>query len=221
MSNFAMFRALLAQQWKLQRVDLTLLTIAAAVISPVYIWGAQSVEPANVPYALMNDAGQIGVLAGGISVLLGALLAFRPFVTDGRSGHTYALSLPLARQRYAGLRILGGLTLVSLPASGLLIGALVAISDAPPSNLHSHPLGLTLRFALASAFAFSLGFAIQYGLGRRALRWVLLTVITVAAAEIVGTLVFRVSLVGPFLELMRAQGSPLRIFVDHWQLYDV
>lgn len=221
MKNVAAFKGLLFQQWRLQRVDVTLLTVAAAVVAPLIVWNASSVYADQVAHLLLTDSGPLGVAGSAIAVVLGVLLACRSFAADARGGHAYALSLPVPRARYALLRVATGLTLGLLPAVGFLIGSFLAVESVPPNPLHAYPIGLSVRFYLAVAFAMSIAFAVQYGLGRKAVRWLLIFAITVGGAETATALLFHTSLVSPAIEVITTPGSPLRVFVDHWSLFDV
>ena len=224
MSNAAVFRTMLFVQWKLQRAELLGLTLVAALIPPIATWPGFE-EGGNLVTALirMVDAGTIIAPAGALLALsLGALLAMRPFILDARVRHTYALALPIPRSTYALMRAASGLTLALIPAAGFLIGALVAVEAIPDSAwVRKFPVALTLRFLLAITTAFAIFFGVQYGLGSRARRWVLIVALTVAGTEMVGQGLLRVSMIGPTIELLSGSFSPLRIFRDRWALFDV
>jgi hypothetical protein len=219
MSAFAMYKALLDQQWKHQRVELTALSIAAAVACPWALWTSSVFESDLRPINLLNTSNKIA-FAGSIAALLtGLLLATRPYSLDARSRHTYPLALPIPR---ALLRVFGGLTLVLVPAVSFFIGAVASAAAAPPAGLiHAFPMQLTLRFILACAFAFSIGFGVQYGLGRRAVRWMILVGLTLIGAEALGQLTFHVSMTEPFWSLIWHSGSPAHVFAAQWTLFNV
>lgn len=218
----AMYRTMLYSQWKLQRAELVGFTLFAATICPFALWPhiSRGAIDLRLLASLNNNSGLL-VVAAMLSAVLGMMLAVRPFFLDARVKHTYALALPVPRSQYALMRILTGLTLVVLPATGFLIGALVAVQALPDTvGLRKFPVALTLRFVLATATAFATFFGIQYGLGGKARRWMLLVALTMLGAEIFGQLVLRMSLIQPTIELLSGSFSPLRVFVDHWALFD-
>jgi hypothetical protein len=222
MNTFAMYKALLSQQWKHQRVEITALAIAAAVACPGALWMNTSYVAEYRPWDLLNTAAKIAVIGASASLLAGLLLSVRPFVLDARVRHTYALGLPIQRSHYALLRAASGLTLVLVPTAAFLIGAVLAAATAPPTGLiRAFPVQLTLRFLLASAFAFSVGFGAQYGLGRRLMRWCIIVGLTLILCEALGQMMFHVSLTEPFWALVWHDGSPMHVFLSEWTLFNV
>lgn len=215
------FSALLYAQWKYQRAELALLAMLAAVIGPVAAWIAVSTDDQLPAWSLLEIAPAIGAMGAFIAALTGLALAIRPYWLDARSNHTYAMALPIRRDRYGTMRVATGLALTLIPAMGFLIGMLVTTQAAPPSSLRAFPVGLTLRFLLAAATAFAIGFGLQYGLGRRALRWFLIVALTIGAVEIFGQLTLHASLSAPLFELLAKPASPLAVFWDRWMLFDV
>jgi hypothetical protein len=217
-----MYKALLAQQWKHQRVEITALAIGAAVTCPGCAWINNGLDPQTRPWMLMDTGAPIAVIGSLAALFTGLLLAFRPFVLDNHTRHTYALALPVPRPRYALLRAAGGLTLALIPVAAFLIGAELAGQLAPPNGMiHAYPIQLTVRFLLATAFAFAFGFGVQYGLGRRATRWAMIVVFTLAGAEALGALSMHVSVTGPLWSLLAHDGSPLRVYLSEWTLFNV
>ena len=222
MNRTSMTRARAYAQWKHQRAEITVFTVVAALIAPSTVFRAIVTDESRGPYALLSASATVAVLAAAIATLMGFLLAVRPYMLDMRAQHTYALSLPVPREEYALLRVWSGLALLLLPTAGFLIGALVAAQASPASNmLHAYPIGLTLRFLLAAAFSFALGFGIQYGLGRKAARWIVIVALTIGGVEIAGQLLFHDSLTAPLWDLLANDASPLRIFATRWNLFDV
>ena len=220
MMTFAMYRALLAEQWKHQRVEITALSIAAAVACPACVWMVTGGE--YQPWQLVETGGKIGFAGAWIALITGVACSIRPYVLDARAKHTYALSLPVPRSDYSLLRVGSGLSLTLVPGVAFLIGASIAAQAAPPGTLlQTFPLQLTLRFALAAAFAFSFVFGVQYGLGRQAVRWLMIAGLTVIGVEVVGQLALHVSMTAPFFDLIVTRGSPLRVFMTRWTLFNV
>lgn len=224
MQNAAAFRTMLFVQWKLQRTELLALTLVAAAIAPVATWPIvrSGVDP-MIPLIRMVDGGSLIKSASGLLALgIGALLAIRPFALDARARHTYSLALPIPRSRYAFMRVGTGLSLGLIPVLGFLIGALVAVQIVPDTVwVQRYPLGLALRFLLAVVVAFAMFFGIQYGLGNRALRWVVIVALTVGGVEVIGQALAGTSMIGPTLDLLSGSYSPVRIFRDRWALFDV
>jgi hypothetical protein len=224
MANAAVFRTMLFVQWKLQRAELLGLTLVAAVIPPIATWPGLDDGPDLVSALVrMVDTGTMIAPGGALLALsLGALLAMRPFMLDARVRHTYALALPVRRSTYALMRAASGIALCLIPAVGFLIGALVAAEAIPDSMwVRKYPAALAVRFLLATATAFAVFFGIQYGLGNRARRWLLIVGLTVVATEILAQALFRISMVGPTIELLSGSFSPVRLFIDRWKLFDV
>ena len=222
MSRFGQYRALLSEQWKHQRVELAVLAIASAAAIPVTLWTNAPGSYANRPSVLLDSSAEIGIVAAPLALLVGLLLAGRPYALDSRLRHVYALSLPLPRARYALLRTVSGLTFSILPAAGFLIGAIVGAQVLPPNiAIRAYPALITVRFLLAAVLAFSVGFAVQYGLGKKAMRWVLIVAITIGSVEVLGDLALHASVTGPFWDLLSGQGSPFRLLFSRWVLFDV
>jgi hypothetical protein len=221
MTNTRAFNALLFVQWKQQRIELALLAIWGAIVAPIAIWAASSTSDDAAAWELLNAAETVAGFGGVLAAITGVLLAIRPFWLDARANHIYALALPVPRARYARFRIGSGVLLSLIPTLGFLIGALVAVQAAPRTTLHAYPVGLTARFFLATMTAFAFAFAIQYGLGRKTLRWILIVVATIGSVELAGQITMHVSLASPFFELVRHESSPLAVFWNRWMLFDV
>jgi hypothetical protein len=224
MNNGAAFRTMLFVQWKLQRAEILAVTMLAAVIAPLSIWTRVrgGVDGSRFVAGLMDSGSVIRIGGALLAIFVGAMFAIRPFLLDARMRHTYALALPMPRSRYALMRAAAGIALCLIPAAGFLIGALVAAEAIPASELvRKFPLALALRFLLAVVTAFAIFFGVQYGLGGRARRWVLITLLTILAVEVFGQFTLRTSVVVPAIELFGGAFSPLRIFLDRWVLFDV
>lgn len=224
MNNTAMFRTLLFVQWKLQRAEILGFTLLASLIAPVAIWPRINDGYDRVGWLTnMIDSGTlIGTAGAMLAVVLGGLLAVRPFALDARARHTYPLALPIPRVRYALMRAGTGLTLCLVPAIGFLIGALVAAESIPDTLwLRKFPIALTVRFLLAVATAFAIVFGFQYGLGGRAKRWLVIVAVLLVAFEIFGLVVLRGSMIQPLAEFLSGSFSPIRLFRDRWVLFDV
>lgn len=222
MNTFAMYRALLAQQWKHQRVEITAMAIAAAVVCPVALWFDVGLDLQSQPWRLTDTAVPIATMGSLTALLTGMLLAIRPYALDAQTRHTYALTLPVPRSRYSALRVADGLTLALVPIVAFFIGASMAAQMAPPSAMvHAYPFQLSIRFLLGVVLAFAIGFGVQYGLGRRAVRLIMLAALTVGGVELIGQLTIRSSVTEPFWSLLAHEGSPFRVFLSRWALFNV
>jgi hypothetical protein len=220
----AAFRTMLFVQWKLQRAELLGLAVVAALIAPLSMWtNAQAfVDSGQWLTNLENSSDLIRILAASLATIAGALLAVRPFALDGRARHTYALALPVQRSDYALMRAASGFLLALIPAIGFLIGAIVAAQGVPETLVvRKFPFELTLRFLLALSTAFVMFFGIQYGLGGRTRRWILLALLTVLGVEVFSQFTLRASVVGAVVEVLRGSFSPIRVFLDRWVLFGV
>ncbi|HYV99021.1 MAG TPA: hypothetical protein VE967_16315 [Gemmatimonadaceae bacterium] len=221
MSQMTRFGALLGVQWKQQRKELVVLTLLVAMLPSTILWTARNDGPIG-PLWYQSIGQSIGAIGAVAAVLIGSLLALRPFAFDAQTRHVYAMTLPVRRRDYSMFRIGTGVVLSLFPTAGVLVGALVAVQALPSGiGLRAFPGGLAARFLLATVTAFAGAFALQYGLGKRATRWALVAVTTIAATELVGQLLLHTSLTTPFFQALVSQWSPLRIFVTRWTLFDV
>jgi hypothetical protein len=224
MTSLAVFRTMLFVQWKLQRTEILAVTLVAAVIAPVDVWARSGagVDTSRLMTGLMSSGSLIRTAGALLAISIGALFALRPFLLDSRVQHAYTLALPLTRSRFALTRAATGMMLCLIPAVGFLIGTLVAAQALPDTLLvRKFPVALALRFLLAVATAFAVFFGLQYGLGNRARRWVLISALTVLGVEVFGQFTLRTSVVVPTIEALTGSFSPLRLFLDRWVLFDV
>lgn len=149
-------------------------------------------------------------------------MAISAWAPDHRGRHVHALSLPIARWRYALLKYLAGLVLLGLPVVGLLAGAgLASLVITLPPGLHTYPLALTLRFALAMAVAYSIFFAVS-GATARTAGVILATLAAFFAVQMLA------SAVGIPLDLTLLVATtiiqwpgPLALFTGQWMLINV
>lgn len=224
MSMPARFRTMLYVQWKLQRAELLGFTLLTALIAPLSIWpGIGSSIDAMRSNPMYIDRGML-IRTGGalLAVCIGAVLAVRPFFLDARVRHTYALALPTPRSHFALMRAGSGILLSLMPAAGFLIGCIIAAQILPDTlTIRSYSVELTVRFFLAMLMAFAVFFGLQYGLGGRARRWVLISAFTVLGVEVFTQFTLRSSVITPVAEMLAGSLSPLRIYLDRWVLFDV
>ena len=217
-----MFKVILETEWKWVRLPLLVATVAAFAIPVLSVQGAGRVGAGGVdPGSLLADmtgwAVAYPLLAAGIGLLLG-MTAWGP---DHRQGHSYALSLPIPRWRYAMLRLGAGAVLLAMPIVGVAAGSFLAAATATiPVGLTAYPAALAIRFTLAAGLAYSVFFAISAGSPRTA-AYILAGLTALIVANNVFGLVPGVDLVSVILERLYDWPGPLGIFGGRWMLIDV
>ena len=164
-----------------------------------------------------------------LAAITGTVLALTAWSWDHGADHVYALSLPLARWRYAGLKFGTGALLSLLPVAALGIGALLAVSAVSvPVGMNAYPGALTLRFLAATLTAYGFLFALASGTIRSTviLISVVLGVLLLGDPLLEALSNFVPGLAGvrfaPWVvETLSSWPSPLQIFTDNWFLFDV
>lgn len=220
-----MFNALMKVQWKWTRVGVlfgVLLGFAIPVASVqtlrIYFADFRETSAGNV-VQMMQQAGVLyAMLAAGVGLTI-ALLAWN---ADHKGRHIYALSLPVSRARYAGMRFAAGALFLTGPALGVLIGGLVATAVVTiPDGLHAYPIALAIRFYLSSFVAFAIFFAIAASSQRAA-------AITLGGVATVFLVAFALSAMGVNYDLLDRAGTLLfsepgllSVFTGRWMLIDV
>lgn len=217
-----MFKVILETQWKWVRLPLVVATVVAFAIPVLSVQGAGRVGAGDVyPGFLLADmegwAVAYPLLAAGIGLLL-AMTAWGP---DHRQGHSYALSLPIPRWRFAMLRLGAGAVLLAMPIIGITTGSFLATAAAAiPVGLTAYPAALAIRFTLAAGLAYSVFFAISAGSTRTA-GYILAGLSALIVAHNVFGLIPDVNLMGAILERLYEWPGPLGIFGGRWMLIDV
>jgi hypothetical protein len=167
----------------------------------------------------MQQFGLFYALLAGAAGLTCAMLAWGH---DHRGRHVYALSLPIPRSTYTGMRFAAGSLFLLIPVAGVLIGCLVGIAAIRiPTGLHTYPIALTVRFLVASFVAYALFFAV-------------LASSTKAAAYVLGTLAgiavllflmssyhFGLEVMSGVAQVLFGDRGLLSVFTGHWMLIDV
>jgi hypothetical protein len=218
-----MFRVVLFAQWRWSRLMVALGTVAGFMLPIVSVQGtAHDAATSLGPGDLLAAMQSWGILYPALAGTLGLLVAIAAWAPDHRGRHVHALSLPLPRWRYAWLRFAAGLTLLSGPILGVLVGALLAsVTVTVPTGLQTYPVALTIRFALAVLVAFAVFFAVSAGTSRTA--GIILSVI--GAAILVQVLAsaagLGLDLVSPLQTAVMSWPGPLAIFTGRWMLIDV
>ena len=214
-----MFRAILYTQWKGARVLVLLATVIGFAIPLASLQNASGMENAvQFISAMQHWAGGYAILAAGLGLLV-ALTAWQP---DHAGRHVYALSLPIARSRYALLRMGAGALFLVPPVIGVLLGSLVVTgSDAIPAGLTAYPFALAARFALAAAVSYAIFFAIAASTSQTAgviLGVIAAVIFTQYLLSVTGS---DMDIVNPIIEFVFVRPGLLSIFSGRWMLVDV
>jgi hypothetical protein len=218
-----MFRAVLVTQWKWSRLAVVLGAIAAFTIPVLSVQRAGSL-PSTIweARALLGVVRQWSVLYPVLAVALAVALASTAWGHDHRGRHVYALTLPVARGRFALMRLGACLVLLTIPIAALWVGATVSAASAElPAGLHAYPGQLTARFALAAVVALAMIFAIAAGSVRTA-GMILGAIALLALVQVVlGLADSGLNVVEPVMDRLFTSPSPLEVFSGRWMLIDV
>lgn len=217
-----MFKAILYQQWKWTRLIVALGMVVAFTI-PIFSLSSSGADMDHKAAAVfLGHVQSWGVFYPTLAGTLGVLVAIGLWAPDHRGRHVYSLALPIPRWRYVALRYLAGLTLLAAPVTALTLGAVLASATASlPIGLHSYPIGLAFRFALAVLVAFTLFFAVSSGTARTAA-----TILgTVAGLVVVQVLLSasgsQLNILMPIANALLTAPGPFAIFTGRWMLIDV
>lgn len=218
-----MFRVMLYTQWKWSRLLILLGTIAAFALPIVSLQGAARAD--HSPLAaqdLLRAVQSWGTLYPVLAAALGLLVAMATWAPDHRGRHVHALTLPLPRWRYVLLRCAGGAALLLVPIAAAFTGAVLATVTATlPPGLQSYPLALGVHFALATAVAYAVFFAISAGTARTA-GIILGAVGALIAVQIVaGVANLDLDLISPVMMVVLGSAGPFAVFTGRWMLVDV
>jgi len=215
-----MFRAVLEVQWKWTRAFLLLLVLAAFAV-PV-VSARSDFSRGQGVLELVSQMESFGYTYPLLAIIAGSGVALAILNPDLRGRYVYALSLPLLRWHLVLLRFGAGAVLLLVPVAALLIGTLLAAATTTlPPGLHAYPLGIALRFALATLVAFGLTFALA-GSPRRVALALLLPVGGLIALQ-VGLVLLgsHAAVLGPMIDLLFGPAGPLRVLTGRWMLFDV
>jgi hypothetical protein len=224
---------MLLTHWKAARWGLLPFLVAAfglPLLSVQGLGGGGALPDADLfAFRLLEIGALWSPLFPLLAVTVGAVLGLSAWVWDHHAGHVYALTLPVARWRYAALKFGTGAALMLLPVGTFAAGvALATASVELPAGLVAYPNALILRFLAAALTVYGLFFAMASGTIRTA-------VIVLGAG--LGVVVFgnallsfggelvpgldHVRITTQVLRALTAWPSPLRIFVGNWMLFDV
>jgi hypothetical protein len=214
-----MFKALMAVQWKGTRGAALLATILGFAIPLASVQGYTPTDTsAGYIIGRMQAFGvAYALLAAGVGLAF-AVVAWSP---DHKGRHVYALSLPIDRSWYAGMRFGAGASFLVLPALGVLVGSLVAVAIRSfPPGLHGYPVSLALRFLLASGVAFSIFFAIAASTPKAAGIILGLVASVFIVAFIFSAATIEYDVLGRASDFLFTEPGPLSVFTGRWMLID-
>lgn len=218
-----MLRMMLRVQWVRVRVGVILCAILLVALPLLMIraGGGPDGEIGGAGWWLRNAEG-IGKAIPVIALFLGLYLGLTAWSDDVKGGHVYALSLPIARERYVLYRFLATAAPLLVPAAGLLAGSLIAIAAVNlPLGVHSYPFALALRMLMASLVSYAIFFAIAVAT-RRAVLLVLGTIVVLVAADlIIGLFEVQPMVIETAVDILTTWPGPLAILLGRWALFDV
>ncbi|HEX6132670.1 MAG TPA: hypothetical protein VFZ24_01730 [Longimicrobiales bacterium] len=217
----------LASRWLLLVLALICIGLPQAVVR-LAVLGAHGADRNLIPAALLQSLDSISVLFPYLAAITGALIALAAWNWDHRTGHVYALSLPISRAEYALLKLWAGAVALLVPTVAIWIGAWIATSTVPiPDGLHAYPFAFGVRFLLAGTIVYGTMFALASG----TIRTTLIVTIGWCALFIGGSLLvpwlesqYAIELLSPTEMLGHAFAEwpgPFRVFAGSWLLIDV
>lgn len=217
-----MFKAILFQQWKWTRLIVALGTVAAFTIPIFSLRSSTSAMDHKEAAQFLGNLQGWGVFYPTLAGALGVLVAIALWTPDHRGRHVYSLALPIPRWRYVLLRYLAGLTLLAAPIVALSLGAILASATASlPVGLHSYPMGLAVRFALAVLVAFTLFFAVSSGTARTAATILGTLAGLVLIQVLLSAMGSQLNILMPIANALLTAPGPFAIFTGRWMLIDV
>jgi hypothetical protein len=217
-----MFAAILRTQWKWTRGAMLVCFVVGFAIPLLSLAALESGRINFSPSLIVRGMQQFGLfyaLLAGASGLACAMLAWGH---DHRGRHVYALSLPIPRSTYTGMRFGAGSLFLLIPVAGVLLGCLVSIAAIQiPTGLHTYPVALTIRFLVACFVAYALFFAVLAS-STRAAAYVLGTLAAIAVMLfLMGSFDIGRDVISGVAEMLFGDRGLLSVFTGHWMLIDV
>jgi hypothetical protein len=217
-----MFAAILRTQWKWTRGFSLVAFVIGFAIPLMSLLALETGRVQFSPNLIVRNMQTFGLFYALLAGAAGLGCAMFAWGHDHRGRHVYALSLPIPRATYTGMRFAAGSLFLLIPVLGVLIGSLVGIAAIRiPTGLHAYPVALTIRFLIACFVSYALFFAILAS-SAKASGYVLATI-----AGIVGILFFLGALdIGDELVTTLALSifgdhGLLSVFTGRWMLIDV
>lgn len=218
-----MFRVILWGQWKWSRMVVIGGAIVGLLLPLLSVRiGTPGEGGATSAQELLRQLRSWGAVYPILAAGLGLLLAISAWAPDHRGRHIHALSLPVPRWRYVLMRYAAGWCLLAPSVVALLAGALlVRVTGTLPAGFQAYPVGLTIRFALASGVAFSIFFAIAGGTPRTAGLVLGGIALVVAVLVVGGSAGLKIDTITDILNAVFGESGPFGLFAGRWMLVDV
>ncbi len=214
---------MLYSQWKWSRLIVFFGALAGFALPLVSLQGAARADRSPLAAQdLLRAVQSWGALYPILAAALGLLVAVATWAPDHQGRHVHALTLPLPRWRYVLLRFASGAVLLAIPVAAVLLGAVLATATAtPPPGLQGYPLALGAHFALATAVAYAVFFAVSAGTARTA--GIILAVggALIVVQVVASTANVDIDLVSPLRFFILGWAGPFAIFTGRWMLVDV
>jgi hypothetical protein len=217
-----MFAAILRTQWKWTRGFSLVAFVLGFAIPLLSLITLETGRNEIAPTAIVRNMQTFGLFYALLAGAAGLACAMFAWGHDHRGRHVYALSLPIPRAKYTGMRFGAGSLFLLIPVVGVLVGSLVGIAAVNmPPGLHPYPVALTVRFLIACFVAYAMFFAILAS-STKAAGYVLGTI-----AGIVGLLFFLSALdmggdvIATLALALFGDRGLLSVFTGRWMLIDV
>jgi len=230
-----MFQQMLFLHWKTVRFGLIPFILAAFGLPLLMVQGVMSAsgDPAQSAVSAARLISQMvpwTPLLPLLATLVGVTVALSAWNSDHRGDHVYALTLPLPRWRYVGLKMGAGGVLLLLPFAACWFGCLLATASIGiPEGFRAYPSAVAFRFLLSSLILYSILFAMAAGTMRTTL-WFLggimvLVVLGGAIPEFLANTMFPALEGWSFLEWLGNAAlewpGPFEVLTGSWMLVDV
>lgn len=225
-----MYQPMLYLHWKQVRLGLLPLALASFALPLLSVQGLGITQDASVRLYEALTMTQVWLpVFPALAAITGMTLALSAWNWDHQGNHVYALSLPLSRWQYAGLKMGAGAVLALVPAAAFWLGAHLAVGFLDlPATLNAYPNQLALRFFLAIMVAYGILFAMAAG----TMRTTLLVLTGLVSFLVLGTVAVefmanfndafaQTNLLRDSVEFLAGVGGPFEIFTGNWALIDV
>lgn len=219
----------LSSRWLLVPLVLIGIGLPQAVVRLAVLDSQRFATQSVVGAAVLLQALQAySVIFPYLAAITGALIALATWNWDHRTGHVYALSLPISRAQYTLLKLWAGAVVLVVAALAIWIGAWIATASVEiPEGVRAYPFAFGARFLLAGTILYATFFALASG----TIRTTLIVTIGLVLVLIVGSIVvpwietrYLMDLYSPtelISQLLRTAPGPFRVFGGSWLLIDV
>ena len=228
-----MLRAVLMTMWRWTRWVVVVLSVAGFAIPVLTAANLGGLHMAELPVSdVLSTFSAAGLVFIPLAIVLGITLGAGAWSADMNLGFVYMLVHPVPRWYLVLLRYASGALLLVIPVLAVLLGCLVVtLFGNVPEFVRAYPASLTVRFAGALLFTYSIMFgATGSGRGRasdgtadvaRALISLGLGVVAIASLVAFDRLVLGAVIEQALLRWLSGPWSPLGIIVGRWGLFDV